>query len=65
MKSTNISRLPGVASEGTRTAFVLLVVPNSVPKDEGLDSWLILGFLTSHRGAERIEKTATSQELAA
>ena len=32
MKSKTISRLPGVASEGTRAVFVLLVVPNPVPK---------------------------------
>ncbi len=34
-----ISRLSGVASEGTRTVFVLLLVPNSVPKEtEALDA---------------------------
>src|SRR5690349_18908899 len=32
MKSKTMSRLPGVASEGTRTFFMLLLVPNSVPK---------------------------------
>jgi len=35
MKSKTISRLPGAASEGARTGFVLLLIPNPVPKFKG------------------------------
>jgi hypothetical protein len=42
----NTPRLVAVASEGTPTAFVLLPVPNSVPKAKGPDSLLDPGLLT-------------------
>jgi hypothetical protein len=48
MNSKTISRLPGVASEGHRTALMLLVVPNPVPKPEGPNFELDFGLSFLH-----------------
>jgi hypothetical protein len=41
VRSKTISRLPGVTSERTRAAFMLLLAPNSVSKNDAWTFWLI------------------------
>src|SRR6266566_7427731 len=48
MRSKTISRLPGVASEGTAPLSSFLLVPNPVPEHGGLDLERAPGLSHSH-----------------